>query len=119
LYLLGEQPARTRNPRRTVEDVARPPQLPLAGIALGKPEGACEEGALLARQSVVALVATNEAAFAEHLLERGGGPHHPLVVELDEAEHRQQQRRRVELGLVEALDEDAAILVVAASFDRL
>ena len=77
-----------------------------------QPERADQEGALLARQSVVGLVgavAHHEPVLGQLLGDRGDRVAHPLVGARQEAEQRGQQGRGVEGVGVVVLAEDAAV----------
>ena len=122
--------ARRRAPRRRGRASRRPPaaarRAPRARAALAdlrerrdQPEGADQEGALLAAEAVVGLldlVAEDEAVLGQVVGDRLDRGAHALVVGGEEAQQRDQQGRGVErVGLV-VLAEDA---VAAAALEDL
>ena len=112
--LLREQAERARGACRQIEHLARLALAPLPGVALGQPEAAGEERALLARQAVIAVVAAQESVDGELLANSVGGADHTLVVEGHEAHDREEQQSAVEVRLIEALHERPPLRVISA-----
>src|SRR5206468_9361334 len=118
VVLLAEQPEAVRGRDRAVEGPAGILDSALPGEHLGEPEGAGDERPLLAPESVIAVVATEQPIPVEPLANRIGGADHPLVVVGDEIDGGEAKQRRVEPVLAERRNEDPALSVVAVVLDR-
>ena len=94
-------------------------ELALMSQALGQPERAAHERALLAWQSILTSVSVEQAVASVEFLAHGlGCADHPLVTPIDELHGGEEQERGVEFGTIVGLDEDAAFVVIAATLDR-
>src|SRR5581483_6214343 len=117
--LLGEQAQVVGSAQCPIEYRAGVVELPLTGQAFGQPERAAQKRALPALKAVTTAVPVDQTiAGVELLAHRLDGSDHPVVPPVDELHRRQEQECGVELWAVEALDEDAALAVISATFDR-
>ncbi len=112
IHLLGQQPDVVDVGRGPVENGTGPRNQPRAGECLGEPEGAQQEGSLLAGKSVVGSVAVDQAVIVGELtLRRLDGGEHPRVVGRQEADAGDQQAGRVQAVTAEYLGERSDLSV--------
>ena len=97
LQLLGEEVEPAGRLEQPLAELAGPPALADLRERRDQPEGADQEGALLAVQAVVGLVdlvAEDEAVLGQVVGDRVDGRPHPRVVGGQEAQQRDQQQSR-------------------------
>ena len=90
----------------------------LAREALGEPERAGQEHALVASQAVVGAIAQDQSALGQSGVDRIGGAQHQRVAVVDEVHRGQQQQGSVEIAATEGGHEDAAAVIDAVTHDR-
>src|SRR6185437_3386378 len=118
VVLLGEQPELVRASRRVLEELVRLRLAALFREHLREPERAGEKNAFSGRQTVLALVAHDQAVDAEPLANRIRRADHARVVPGDELDAGQQQQGRIELAAAEAAHEVPASPIEPARLDE-
>ena len=120
VVLLGEEPEVVPQAQQPLIQLARLVDPPAERQRPDEPERAGQELPLVPWKAVVGVfrrVARHEAVAGQVALDRLDGPDHALVVRRQEADHRDDQRARVELLRAVVLGERAALGVVAALAD--